>query len=56
MTVQALYESKKSTLQDCLNLIRSNDFICLGNVCNEPKIFCDHLNSIVPRGGECHGA
>ncbi len=49
MTHSELYRAKKSTPQDCLNLIRSNDFICLGNVCNEPRIFCENLHTIASR-------
>lgn len=49
MDIRKMYQEKKSTLQDCLELIHSGDFVCLANVCNEPKIFCDHLHTIAPR-------
>ncbi len=49
MNFQALYESKKSSLEEALNLIHSNDNICLAGDCNEPRIFAQNLHTIAPR-------
>ncbi len=49
MTIQELYQAKKSTLQDCLQLIRSGDNICFAKDCNEPRLFCEQLHTIADR-------
>ena len=49
MTVRQQYNAKKSTLRDCLRLIRSNDNICFAKDCNEPKLFCEALHTIADR-------
>ena len=49
MNIQELYESKKSTVEDCLRLIRSGDNICFAKDCNEPRIFCEKLHTIADR-------
>lgn len=49
MTIQELYQAKKSSLQDCLQLIRSNDNICFAKDCNEPRLFCEQLHTIADR-------
>jgi acyl-CoA hydrolase len=45
----ALYEQKKGTLQDALDLIRSNDNVCFAGDCNEPHVFARSLHTIAPR-------
>lgn len=49
MDVYALYEEKKTTLAECLKLIRSGDNICFAKDCNEPKLFCQQLHTIADR-------
>ena len=49
MDTQSLYESKKSTLEDCLALIESGDTICVSGVATEPVTFLSHLQDIIPR-------
>ena len=49
MTIQEMYQAKKSTLQDCLRLIRSNDNICFAKDCNEPRLFCEQLHTVADR-------
>lgn len=49
MDYQAMYEAKKKTLQECLDLFDSGDHICFGKDCNEPKILCQNLHTIAPR-------
>ncbi len=49
MTFQEMYASKKATLKAALDLIRSNDNICLTGDCNEPKIFAQNLHTVAPR-------
>lgn len=49
MTNQELYEKKKGTLSQALELIRSNDTVCLGGDCNEPTVFASQLHTIAPR-------
>ena len=46
---QRMYRDKCSTLEECLKLIRSNDNICFGKDCNEPKLFCENLHTIADR-------
>ncbi len=49
MDYQKLYSEKKRTLEQCLQLIRSNDNICFGKDCNEPQKFCEALHTIAPQ-------
>ena len=49
MTYQELYEKKKGTLTQALDLIHSNDSICMGGDCNEPTVFASQLHTIAPR-------
>lgn len=49
MDYKAMYDQKKSTLQQCLDLIKSGDNICFGKDCNEPQEFCKELHTIAPR-------
>jgi acyl-CoA hydrolase len=49
MDITALYEQKKGTLQDALDLIRSNDNVCFAGDCNEPHVFARSLHTIAPR-------
>ena len=49
MDIRKMYEAKKSTLEDCLQLIRSNDNICFAKDCNEPRLFCEKLHTIAPQ-------
>lgn len=46
---QKLYESKKGTLSDCLDLIKSGDVIWTSNNYNEPTTFFSHLHEIADR-------
>lgn len=49
MTYSELYMQKAGTLRDALNLIRSNDGICLAGDCNIPVEFAYNLHTIAPR-------
>ncbi len=49
MNIREMYEAKKSRLEDCLQLIRSNDNICFAKDCNEPRLFCEKLHTIAHR-------
>lgn len=49
MTLQEMYEKKRTTLEGALALIRSNDNICFAKDCNEPKLFCQSLHTIADR-------
>ncbi|MCD8145346.1 MAG: hypothetical protein LUD79_08470 [Oscillospiraceae bacterium] len=49
MTYQEQYERKKGSLSQALELIQSNDVICLGGDCNEPMMFAGQLHTIAPR-------
>ena len=44
-----MYEEKKATLQECLDLIRSGDIIWCSNNYNEPSTLFEHLHEIAPR-------
>lgn len=46
MDYQNIYKEKKSSVEDCLSLIRSNDHIVLGKDHNEPRLFCDVLHTL----------
>jgi len=46
---QKLYEEKKGTLGECLDLIRSGDVIWTSNNYNEPTTFFEHLHLIADR-------
>lgn len=46
---QKLYEERKGTLQDGLNLIRSGDVIWCSNNYNEPAVFFSHIHEIADR-------
>ena len=47
--LRRMYEEKKTTLEECLKLIRSGDNICFAKDCNEPKLFCESLHTIADR-------
>ena len=49
MTYSEMYEAKKRTVDECLDLIKSGDNICFGKDCNEPQEFCRRLHTIAPR-------
>lgn len=49
MNIREMYEAKKSTLEDCLRLIRSGDNICFAKDCNEPRLFCEKLHTVADR-------
>lgn len=49
MNIHEMYQAKKSTLEDCLQLIRSGDNICFAKDCNEPRLFCEKLHTIADR-------
>ena len=49
MNIREMYEAKKSTLEDCLQLIRSGDNICFAKDCNEPRLFCEKLHTVADR-------
>ena len=49
MISQVLYEQKRGTLEQALNLIQSNDNVCMGGDCNEPTVFASQLHTIAPR-------
>lgn len=44
-----MYEERKGTLQECLDLIRSGDIIWCSNNYNEPSTLFEHLHEIAPR-------
>ncbi len=46
---QRLYEEKKGTVQDCLDLIQSGDVIMCSNNYNETTVIFDHLHEIADR-------
>ena len=46
---QRMYLEKRTSLEECLKLIRSNDNICFAKDCNEPKLFCENLHTIADR-------
>ncbi len=49
MTLQEMYASKRTTLDEALGLIRSGDNICFAKDCNEPRLFCEKLHTIADR-------
>lgn len=49
MTLQEMYNAKRTTLGEALTLIRSGDNICFAKDCNEPKLFCEKLHTIADR-------
>ena len=46
---QKMYEEKKGTVQDCLDLIQSGDVIMCSNNYNETTVIFDHLHEIADR-------
>ncbi len=44
-----MYEERKASLQECLDLIRSGDIIWCSNNYNEPSTLFEHLHEIAPR-------
>jgi len=44
-----MYEDRRATLQECLDLIRSGDVIWCSNNYNEPSTLFEHLHEIAPR-------
>lgn len=49
MNNQALYDQKKSTVEECLALIHSGDTIGVAGDCNEPRALLRQLHTIAPR-------
>lgn len=49
MDYKALYEQKKTTIQDFLSRIRSGDTIVAPADCSEPQAFLKELHAIAPR-------
>lgn len=49
MDYKALYEQKKTTIQDFLSRIRSGDTIVAPADCSEPQAFLKELHTIAPR-------
>ncbi|MEG2000474.1 MAG: acetyl-CoA hydrolase/transferase C-terminal domain-containing protein [Evtepia sp.] len=49
MTPQEIYDSKKGTLEDALNMIQGGDCLLWPIHGNEPKIFLDNLHTIAGR-------
>ena len=48
MDYRQLYDSKKTTLDDALGYIRSNDVVCMAGDCNEARRFAENLHRIAP--------
>ena len=46
---QKMYNERKASLQECLDLIRSGDIIWCSNNYNEPSTLFEHLHEIAPR-------
>ena len=44
-----MYEERRATLQECLDLIKSGDIIWCSNNYNEPSTLFEHLHEIAPR-------
>ena len=44
-----MYEERRTTLQECLDLVRSGDVIWCSNNYNEPSTFFEHLHEIAHR-------
>ncbi|MBE7016990.1 MAG: hypothetical protein E7420_02355 [Ruminococcaceae bacterium] len=44
-----MYNERKASLQECLDLIRSGDIIWCSNNYNEPSTLFEHLHEIAPR-------
>lgn len=44
-----LYQEKETTLQGCLDLIRSGDVICFAGGCNQPVRFMEQFHTVAPR-------
>lgn len=44
-----MYEERRATLQECLDLVRSGDVIWCSNNYNEPSTFFEHLHEIAHR-------
>lgn len=49
MDLNKLYQQKKASVDECLNLIRDNDRIVFGKERNEPVMFCDRLHTLKGR-------
>lgn len=49
MSHQEIYNSKKGTLQDALNMIEGGDCICFSTHGSEPKTFLENLHNIADR-------
>ena len=49
MDYKALYESKKCSVQECLNLIQSNDVIATGTDSNAAVTILKELHTIADR-------
>lgn len=49
MEINKLYQQKKASVDECLNLIQSNDRIVFGKEHNEPVLFCNRLHTLKGR-------
>lgn len=47
--MNSIYEQKKTSLQDCLDLIASGDTICFAGGCNQPVAFMQSFHTVAPR-------
>lgn len=46
---RSLYESKKGTVQDCLDVIRSGDVVAFASACNAPVAIMNEMHTIADR-------
>ena len=46
---QALYEARKSTVQDCLDIIQSGDVVSFASACNAPVAILSQFHTIADR-------
>ncbi|MBR2717381.1 MAG: hypothetical protein IKD79_06560, partial [Oscillospiraceae bacterium] len=46
---EAMYEARKSTVRDCLDLIRSGDVVAFAAACNAPHAIMSQIHTIAPR-------
>ncbi len=51
---EVLYQQKKGTLQDCLDVFRSNDEVCFAGDGNQPFVILEHLHEIAHRVENMH--
>ncbi len=46
---EAMYEARKGTVQDCLDVIRSGDVVVCGTACNAPLTILENMHTIADR-------